>query len=116
VLVLVNLPLQQHSQDSREDQAWRSALHKFARREQVIYFDLTEELWRLDQSSVPRLYISANQNSIPTVPGHFSGEGNLFVAKALLRRLLDLPQVQRKLAAAGRFRADTTPTEIDLSW
>lgn len=99
VLVLVYLPLENdYNQNDRSLPKWRALLHQEAARTGLPLIDLTDDFQKLSPQQLRRLFIQGGPSLTPYVAGHYSNEGNEFVAQKLYRYLLALPEIQEKLA------------------
>lgn len=67
--------------------------------------DLTDDLRQLPADRAKALFLPAEAiREFAMAAGHYSAEGNLFVAEALYRRLLAIPDAARALAPEDPFR------------
>lgn len=100
VTVLVLLPAREDYADWSRD-AWRSDLREAARNTLPV-IDLVAELRAEAASDVAAYFLPEDESGADLVAGQYSVAGHAFVARALRRRLLDLPQTGRALLPDAR--------------
>jgi len=101
VLVLVYLPVSQDYQ-ARSSDPWREFVRREAERRGIPYVDLVAEFRKLPAGEAGHVF-----------KDHYSVEGNRFVAKTILSRLMSLPAASERFSRAGdaRSKADGSPAD-----
>lgn len=102
VLVLVYLPVESDCLDNPEGEDLRRFLSEELAKQQIHFWDLTEDFRQLPCKDMKKLFIGADQMShLMFAAGHYTVEGNRFVAEILYRRLTSTPLIAQKLAAVS---------------
>ena len=83
--VFVYLPVKYDCQKTATSQSWRNALQKIANDNNLLYFDLTDTFLAYSKDDIARFFISSSKNV--RAAGHYSAEGNRFVAHEIYTRL-----------------------------
>lgn len=96
-LVLVYLPTESNYRESKEDR-WRQYLIQELPERGLIVFDLAEELRKVLPDQARAMFIPAGSMEYYGGSGHYTEEGNRYVAGWLYQRLLALPELQASLA------------------
>ena len=97
-LVLVYLPTQEDL--NRPSQAaWSKFLAEYARQHGLLFLDLADDFRRLAPAERDKLFIARGAVEFPGAAGHYSEEGNAFVADLIYQRLLADPRTAAKLYA-----------------
>jgi hypothetical protein len=96
ILVLVYLPIRQdYMEDSSEP--WRQFLRVEAAENDLIYIDLVDEFRQLSPQDVSNLFIAEGVIERYGAAGHYSENGNAYIANTLYKSLLVVPEVGSKL-------------------
>jgi hypothetical protein len=88
-LVLVFLPRQQDF-DAGDSEHWRRLVRRVAEIEGVPFWDLVEDFRDLDSGQIGRLFIQPGSDVSPDAVGHYSQDGNAWVAREIHNRLKPL--------------------------
>lgn len=99
-LVLVHLPAIGDFMGAGSE-PWREFLAAEARKQDIILIDLIEEFRKRDPQKIRGMFFKAH--------GHYTEEGNAYIARALYDRLLAVPEISDKLPAALRTDDNTPP-------
>ena len=83
-LVLVHLPIKSDYMDNKSEK-WRSFIHAEAAKHNFLLIDLFDEFRKYPPQEVGNLF-----------DGHYSAEGNLYIAKILYEKLLSIPEIANK--------------------
>jgi hypothetical protein len=97
LLVLVYLPTSEDYVGTRYN-SWRRELAAQAARRGLAFIDLVEAFRRRSLLDVQTMFIADGLVNHVAAAGHYTKSGNAFVARSLLAELIDLPEVQTKLA------------------
>jgi hypothetical protein len=96
VLVLAYLPRSdEYGGDLQEP--WRAFLAEYARQHGLLYLDFVDDLRRLAPTEIDRLFIAKGAIDFPGAAGHYTEEGNRFIADLMYRRLIAIPDTGAKL-------------------
>jgi len=99
ILVLVYLPAEMdYNGTDPHLPVWRNLLRQEAGRTGLLLIDLTEDFEKLSPPQIGRFFIHPDAFLSAFGAGHYSNEGNAFVAGKLYSYLVSRPEVQRKLA------------------
>lgn len=79
------------------DHEWRAPVHELARRLELPFIDLTDDLRALPPAERRTIFLPED---VPA-GGHYSEEGNAWAAGALHRALLRIDEVAERLAGVG---------------
>jgi hypothetical protein len=97
-LVLVYLPTQEDL--NRPSQAaWSKFLAEYARQHGLLFLDFADDFRRLSPAERDKLFIARGAVEFPGAAGHYTEEGNAFVADLIYQRLLADPRTAAKLYA-----------------
>ncbi len=106
VFVLAYLPTQEDYYGTDPSFAfWRAFLRQETARTGLPLIDLTEDFQKLSPQEVRRLFIQPNPSRPTFGAGHYSDEGNEFVARELYSDLLSRPEIQGKFAERRQIAA-----------
>jgi lysophospholipase L1-like esterase len=100
VLMLVYLPTEEElvSNDSRR--TWRHFLHDEAAATGIVLVDFGEIMRQLPADEVQEFYIAPGAQSLyPPAEGHFTDEGNAYVAQKLYGLLMTISELSGKISA-----------------
>jgi hypothetical protein len=102
-LVLVYLPTLADYEAGADSstEVWRQFLQVAADDTGVPFIDGVEALRSLPPAEIQPLFIPEDALDFPAAAGHYSVEGNAFVAQLIYDHLLALPAVAAKLEAVG---------------
>lgn len=95
ILVLVYLPIREEL-GWKSTEYWREILAEYARQHSVFYVDLTDGFRSLPSEELDKFFIPGRAMDVPGAAGHYTEEGNAFVANSIYRRLLANPETAAK--------------------
>ncbi len=95
-LVLVYLPTMGDYKGSGSE-PWRQFILTEAKKNNFLYIDLIDEFRKLPPQTVKNYFITEEFNKFPGGAGHYTEEGNAFIAKLLYDKLLAIPETSDKL-------------------
>ncbi len=95
-LVLLYLPTEVDYRDRSLDE-WRKYLADESRKRGIPFIDLIKEFRLLDEREVPKMFLSGKEVSFRGAAGHYSNEGNRYVAGTLYEKLLSIPGIGERL-------------------
>jgi hypothetical protein len=99
LLVLAYLPVREDfGGDSAEYRRWREFFEVVAAQNDAVFLDLVAELRQVPREQLPRLFIGQKRLSYLNAEGHYSEEGNRFVAQAVYRLLGAEPRIKDLMA------------------
>ncbi len=100
VFVLVYLPTLEDYMGEKLSEFWRTYVKAQADQNGYHLIDIVPELRRVPPDQVNELF-----------RGHYSADGNKFVAEALYRKLSEIPEIRRRLrqVVSGELPADSLP-------
>lgn len=93
-LVLVYLPNESYGYE--QTKAWRQFLHEEAAKNNLLLIDLYDEFLKLPHPEVERFFIHKNDFD-PNAAGHYTEEGNAYIAEMLYKKLLSIPELSEKI-------------------
>ncbi len=96
-LVLVYLPSRGDYRNRRD--LWRRKMGAEAQRRGLVFIDLVDAMQQLPRQEAAALFIPDGSIEFPGADGHYNREGNAWVARELLARLLHEEPVKRRLEA-----------------
>lgn len=96
ILVLVYLPIEQDYTETESD-SWRLFLAEHAAKNGWLYVDLVDEFRKLPSQEIRELFISEDAVDYYGASGHYTEEGNAFVAESLYKKLMTIPEISAKL-------------------
>jgi len=105
ILILVYLPVDIDYKPQERSSVYRQFLRDEAAKKGIVFIDLVDDFQKLSRQEMERLFIPAGAQYFAGAPGHYSVEGNEYVAKQLYSRLISLPEVSRKLMLAPHRNA-----------
>ena len=95
-LVLVYLPTIDDYTENTSD-SWRQLLSAEAAKRNWLYIDLIDEFRKVPPQKIGTLFISEAATEYYGAAGHYSEEGNAYIANILYQRLAEIPQISDKL-------------------
>lgn len=98
-LLLVHLPMRQDRLPHPAD-AWRAHLAREAAHRGIAYLDLVPALRRLAAAEAEALFIAPGSVDFPGAEGHYTAQGNRFVAEHVLDALRRDPRLAPRLGLA----------------
>ncbi len=81
---------------------WRRFVRDEAHEKGIFFIDLIAELRKLPPHEVTNKFIPFGEVDFQGAAGHYSAEGNAYIAGVLTEKLLGIPEVSDRLAAANR--------------
>jgi hypothetical protein len=97
MLVLVYLPTQGDYDQGGSD-SWRTFVRSEAEKSGLNYVDLVDEIRTLPADSIEALFIGAQEVEFQGAVGHYTEQGNAYIARVLYQRLSELPDAAARLA------------------
>jgi lysophospholipase L1-like esterase len=94
--VFVYLPIQ-NDYNNNESDPWRQFLHTEAAKHNFFFIDLVDELRKQSPQFIDRLFIKAGSINYAFATGHYTDEGNFFIAQRLYHKLMEIPPISHKL-------------------
>jgi hypothetical protein len=104
VLALVYLPMRPDYAENQAD-AWRRFVREQAERDQVAFIDLVDDLRTVPPKEIDGYFIKPGDSPYGRGAGHYSVQGNDFIARALYRRLIAIEAVAARLDRAAGVSA-----------
>lgn len=95
VLVLVHLPTGGDYLGNSSD-PWRRLISTHAAKEKIIYIDLIQEFRTLSPEQVRSMFIGRGVLDYQFAQGHYTEEGNAYIAKVLHQKVLAVPEIVEK--------------------
>lgn len=89
-LVLVFLPTAPDQHSNALLNQWEPVVRNDAAKDHIIFIDLVHEFQNLPAHEVPQLFIQPGTSKYAGEVGHYTTEGNQYIAKKLYSRLLQL--------------------------
>jgi hypothetical protein len=96
ILALVYLPTERDYLSNSSD-SLRSLINTYAAREKIIYLDLIPEFRTLLPKQMQSMFIGRGDLAYRASAGHYTEEGNAYIARALYKNLLATPTLREKL-------------------
>ena len=91
-LVLIYLPTQKDYANSSVD-VWRARVKELGARAGITVVDLVDPFRQLPPSAIEPMFIQADRLDYARAAGHYSVDGNRWVARALYERLVTVPGI-----------------------
>ena len=101
LLVIVHLPTQEEL-STMESEPWRQLMLEEAERNGWIFVDLVPEMRALPVETVRGMFIQTTGLRYPVAAGHYTKEGNAWVARTLLREMSRQPAIAARIAGASK--------------
>ncbi len=107
-LVLVYLP---SSPDCRREpgEEWRFEILRQAKALGIVTLDAEEEMRKVPGKEAEKLFLTLEDVTVKSAWGHYSPEGNRFVAKSIYQKLLHVPALRRRLEGISGLSSEATP-------
>jgi hypothetical protein len=99
VLVLLYLPIKNEYAREESSQPWRSIVREEASQRGVPFIDLVDELQKVPKQAMEALFIPRGSQYYASTAGHYSENGNEFVARELYSRLTNVPEIAQELSS-----------------
>ena len=96
ITVFVYLPMKNDYKDNDSD-PWRQFLHAELAKHNLLFIDLVDEFRKLPPQYIDHLFIKEGLINYSYTIGHYSNEGNLFIAKILYNKLIGIPKILHRL-------------------
>jgi hypothetical protein len=94
--VFVYLPLETDYRDNESD-PWRQFIHAEAAKHNLLFIDLVDEFRKLPPQYIDQLFFGEGLIKYSHATGHYTDEGNLFIARIIYQKLIDIPSILHKL-------------------
>jgi hypothetical protein len=100
ILVLVYLPtLADYAPPyPANTEKWRQHIYRATQETGIFYIDLIGDFRNLPLMQVQSLFVREGEVEFPGAAGHYSVEGNEYIAQQLYQKLLSFPEVSSRLA------------------
>jgi hypothetical protein len=96
ILVLVYLPtLGDHTGNGSD--MWRQFIDTHLAKDKIVYIDLIEDFKKVLPQEIKKMFISPGVLDYHYAAGHYTEEGNAYIAEMLYNKLIAIPQVSKKL-------------------
>jgi hypothetical protein len=95
-VVFVYLPTRKDYSENTSD-PWRKSLHEKMKRNDLLFIDLINEFRELPLCEVEKLFIPLDVIPYVNAAGHYTEDGNAYIAKTLYQRLLTISEISNKL-------------------
>ena len=95
-LVLVHLPLEEDYIQTHSNE-WRHFLKKAAATYDFHFIDMTEIMRTLPPDEIKPLFLQQGPNVYHWAAGHYTAEGNEYVARVLYQELMKIPNIADRL-------------------
>jgi hypothetical protein len=96
ITVFVYLPMKNDYKDNDSD-SWRQFMHAELAKHNLLFIDLVDEFRKLPPQYIDPLFIKERLINYSYTIGHYSKEGNLFIAKILYNKLIGIPKILHRL-------------------
>jgi len=96
ITVFVYLPLDQDYKNNVSD-PWRQFLHAEAVKHNLLFIDLVDEIRKLPPQNIDHLFIKEGLINYSYAIGHYTNEGNLFIAKKLYNELISIHKILHRM-------------------
>jgi hypothetical protein len=96
VLVLVHLPTKQDFSHKRSD-FWRQFLHAESQKNGLILIDLIDDFRNMSPREVQTMFFHEEDVAYSGAAGHYTEQGNAYIANLLYVRMLAIPEIVAKL-------------------
>ena len=97
-VILLYQPVAEECRAPESTQASRSLLEQEALKQGVPFLDLTNDFANLPAQSFDKLFLGKGSEEYVIVRGHYSAEGNRYVAQLLYQWLIARPAIAEKLS------------------
>jgi hypothetical protein len=94
--VLVYLPTK-YDYIGNASEIWRQFLHTETVRQNLLFIDLIDEFRKLPPQTIENLFIAPGDIDFQYAAGHYTEEGNEFIARTLYDKLSAIPEISDKL-------------------
>ncbi len=94
-LVLVYLPTASYRDEPTK--RWRQFLQDEARKNNLLFIDLYDDFLELPFQKVEKLFIRKDDLDYAYAAGHYTAEGNAYIADILYKKMLLIPELSGKL-------------------
>jgi hypothetical protein len=95
-LVLVYLPTEKSIYD-KATKVWREFLHDEAVKHNLLFVDLHDELIKLPSHEIEKFFIQKDNTDYLFASGHYTEEGNTYIANVLFKKLLSISGISDKI-------------------
>jgi len=92
ITIFVYLPLK-NDYNGNDSDPWRQFIHDEAVKHNLLFIDLVDELRKLQPQHIYPLFIKEGSINYSYAMGHYTNEGNLFIAKILYGKLIGIPKI-----------------------
>jgi len=96
-LVLVYLPTQGDYLKETSNY-WRDVIRTYAAEHKIVYIDLINEIKKVPPDQLQRMFIGPEVLDYQGAAGHYTEEGNAYIASILYREMRASPELRDKFA------------------
>lgn len=96
ILILVYLPTKNDYLECQSE-PWRQFIHNQAAKHKLLFIDLIPEFRRLQPQTIEPMFISKLEKNFVAGTGHYTEEGNSYIAKVLYDKLRAIPEISDKM-------------------
>jgi hypothetical protein len=95
ILVLVYLPTSDDHRGNASD-IWRHFIDTHLAKDKIVYIDLIEDFKKILPQEIKKMFISHGVLDYQYAAGHYTEEGNAYIAEMLYNKLIAIPQISDK--------------------
>jgi hypothetical protein len=96
ILVLVYLPTS-YDHTGSGSHIWRRFIDTHLAKDKIVYIDLIEDFKNVPPQEIKKMFISPEVLDYQYAAGHYTEEGNAYIAEMLYKKLIAIPQISKKL-------------------
>lgn len=96
ILVLLYLPIES-DYVGNESGTWRQFLHAEATKHDIVFVDVIDEFRKLPPQAIERLFIREGVIDYVKAEGHYTKEGNEYVANIIYKKLISIREISNLL-------------------
>jgi hypothetical protein len=96
ILVLVYLPTLGDHRGNASD-IWRQFIDTHLAKDKIVYIDLIEDFKKVLPQEIKKMFISPGVLDYHYAAGHYTEEGNAYIAEMLYNKLIAIPQISERL-------------------
>ena len=107
-LVLVYLPTQGDYLKNSSDY-WRDLIRTYAAERKIVYMDLVDEIKKVPPDQLQRMFIGSEVLDYQGAAGHYTEEGNAYIASTLYTKMQGLPRLRDQFLVRGSDKEKILP-------
>jgi hypothetical protein len=111
ILVLVYLPTMDDYTGNGSD-IWRRFIDTHVANDKIVYIDLIENFKKVPPQDIKKMFIAPGVLDYYYAAGHYTEEGNAYIAEMLYNKLIGIPEISKKLVRAERVKLAWQPATI----